>query len=129
MKKNHFTIISGFALTTLALASCDTPTGQGAGYGAAAGAIIGGAAAGNVRGAAIGAAAGAATGALIGAAIEADQAEAYGPPPPGGFPFGQRAGRPGFYRSPYTGRVYDLRGVPHGGLTRDVDTNQLFRRP
>jgi predicted small secreted protein len=40
MKKNNLTIISGFALTTLALTSCDTPTGQGAGYGAAAGAII-----------------------------------------------------------------------------------------
>jgi hypothetical protein len=33
-----------------------------------------------------------------------------------------------FY-SPYTGRSYDLRGVPPGGLTRDVDTGQLFRRP
>lgn len=129
MKKNNFTIISGFALTALALTSCDTPTGQGAGYGAAAGAIIGGAATGNVRGAAIGAAAGAATGALIGASIEADQADNYGPPPSGGFPFAQRAGSPGFYRSPYTGRVYDLRGVPHGGLTRDIDTGQLFRRP
>src|SRR6202171_5099906 len=128
MKKNHFTIISGFALASLALTSCDTPTGQGAGYGAAAGAIIGGAATGNVRGAAIGAAAGAATGALIGAAIEADQAEAYGPPPPGGFPFGQRAGPPGFYRRPYTGRVYDLRGVPHRGLAHAVAAGTLFRR-
>jgi len=26
----------------------------------------------------------------------------------------------------YTGRVYDLRGVPPGGLTRDVDTGRLF---
>ena len=27
------------------------------------------------------------------------------------------------------GRRYDLRGVPPGGLTRDIDTGQLFRRP
>ncbi len=38
-------------------------------------------------------------------------------------------GTPGLYYSPYTGRVYDLRGVPPGGLTRDVDTGRLFRKP
>ena len=129
MKKKYFAVILLMDLAALGLNSCDTPTGQGAGYGAAAGAIIGGAATGRVRGAAIGAAIGAASGALIGNAIEQDQAARYGPPPPGGFPFGRYAGRPGFYYSPYTGRVYDLRGVPHGGLTRDVDTGQLFRRP
>jgi hypothetical protein len=129
MNTKHLKIVSASALVALTLTSCDTPTGQGAGYGAAAGAIIGAAATGRVRGAAIGAAAGAAAGALIGSTIQADQAAAYGPPPPGGFPFAQRAGRPGFYHSPYTGRVYDLRGVPHGALTRDIDTGQLFRRP
>ncbi len=129
MKTKHLTIVAAVSLVTLALSSCDTPTGAGAGYGAAAGAIIGGAATGRVRGAAIGAAAGAAAGTLIGASIEADRAAGYGPPPPGGFPFGRFAGRRGFYYSPYTGRVYDLRGVPHGGLTRDIDTGQLFRRP
>jgi hypothetical protein len=77
----------------------------------------------------VGAAIGAATGALIGHAIQEDRAREYGPPPAGGYPFATRAGGPGMYRSPYTGRVYDLRGVPPGGLTRDVDTGQLFRRP
>jgi hypothetical protein len=38
-------------------------------------------------------------------------------------------GRQVFYYSPYTGRVYDLRGVPPGGLTRGVDTGRLFRKP
>src|ERR1043166_9221574 len=121
--------VSLVSLCALTLNSCDTYAGQGAGYGAAAGAIIGGATTGRVSGAAAGAAIGGARGALIGAAIEADQAARYGPPPPGGFPFGRYAGRRGFYSSPYTGRVYDLRGVPHGGLTRDVDTGQLFSRP
>lgn len=128
MKTKHLKIVSAVSLAALTLSSCDTPTGAGAGYGAAAGAIIGAAATGNVRGAALGAAAGAAAGTLVGASIEADRAGAYGPPPPGGFPFGRRAGR-GFYYSPYTGRLYDLRGVPHGGLTRDIDTGQLFRKP
>jgi predicted small secreted protein len=129
MHKNFFTIVSLVLLSSFVLSSCDTPVGQGAGYGAAAGAIIGGAATGRVRGAAVGAAIGAASGALIGAAIEEDQARRYGPPPPGGFPFARYAGGPGLYYSPYTGRVYDLRGVPPGGLTRDIDTGQLFRRP
>src|SRR5438874_13634157 len=67
MKKNCVPILA--VLAALALGSCDTPVGAGAGYGAAAGAIIGGAATGHVRGAAIGAASGAAAGALIGSAI------------------------------------------------------------
>jgi hypothetical protein len=129
MKTNVLLIVSGLALSSLLLNSCDTPTGQGAGWGAATGAIIGAAATGNTRGAAIGAAAGAAAGALTGRMIQENQAAQYGPPPPGGYPFARWAGRSGFYYSPYTGRVYDLRGVPPGGLTRDVDTGRLFRRP
>jgi hypothetical protein len=126
IKTSTLIIVSGISLTCLFLTSCDTPVGQGAAWGAATGAIIGGAATGHVRGASIGAAAGAAAGALTGAAIQQDQAARYGPPPPGGWPFARWAGTPSFYYSPYTGRVYDLRGVPPGGLTRDVDTGQLF---
>ncbi len=129
MNNKILTIILLTALGSFVLSSCETPVGQGAGIGAATGAIIGGAATGHVRGAAIGAAAGAAAGALVGAAVEEDQVARYGPPPPGGFPFARWAGTPGFYYSPYTGRVYDLRGVPPGGLTRDVDTGRLFRKP
>jgi predicted small secreted protein len=128
VKSDFPIIVSIVALSSLVLSSCDTPVGQGAGAGAAAGAIIGGAATGHVRGAAIGAAAGAAAGALIGAAVEEDQAARYHPPP-GGFPFAQFSGRPGLYYSPYTDRLYDLRGVPRGGLTRDVDTGEVFRKP
>ena len=129
MKRNSFIVISVITLSSVVLSSCDTPTGTGAGYGAAAGAIIGGAATGRVRGAAIGAAAGAATGALVGHAIQEDRARAYGPVPPGGWPLARYTNTPGVFRSPYTGRRYDLRGVPPGGLTRDIDTGQLFRRP
>lgn len=130
MKTKLYGMISFVALAALGLGSCDSPTGQGAGYGAAAGAIIGNIAGrGGARSTLAGAAIGAATGALIGHAIEEDQAARYGPPPQGGYPFGRYAGRPGFYYSPYTGRIYDLRGVPHGEFTRDVDTGQLFRRP
>jgi outer membrane protein with glycine zipper len=123
------TVTSAIGLVCLALVSCDTPVGQGAAWGAATGAIIGGAATGHVRAASIGAAAGAAAGALTGAMIQENQAARYGPPPPGGFPYARWAGTHGFYYSPYTGRVYDLRGVPPGGLTRDVDTGRLFRKP
>ena len=129
MNRNCFIVVSLIALSSFGLNSCDTPAGTGAGYGAAAGAIIGGAATGHVRGAAIGAAAGAATGALFGHAIAEDRARAYGPVPPGGYPFARRTGVAGIYRSPYTGRSYDLSDVPPGGLTRDVDTGQPFRRP
>jgi hypothetical protein len=129
MKTKFVGAISSVALLALGLNSCDTPTGQGAAAGAGAGAIIGGLAGRGPRSAVLGAAIGAATGALIGHAVQEERAGQYGPPPPGGFPLGRYAGRPGFFRSPYTNRVYDLRGVPPGGLTRDVDTGQLFRRP
>jgi hypothetical protein len=129
MKTNVFLIVSGISLGLVLLNSCDTPVGQGAAWGAATGAIIGAAATGNVRAASIGAAAGAAAGALTGKIIQENQAAQYGPPPPGGYPFARWAGRPGFYYSPYTGRIYDLRGVPPGALTRDIDTGRLFRRP
>jgi hypothetical protein len=129
MNKKLFTIFCGVLLAAFGLDSCDTPTGQGAAAGAGAGALIGGLAGGGPRSALVGAAIGAATGALIGHAIQEDRAREYGPPPPGGYPFATRASGPGMYRSPYTGRIYDLRGVPPGGLTRDVDTGQLFRRP
>ncbi len=129
MKRGLLLATTGFALTVCGLTSCDTPVGAGAAYGAATGAIIGGAATGHVRAASIGAAAGAAAGALTGAIIQENQAARYGPPPPGGFPYARWAGTPGFYYSPYTGRVYNLRRVPPGGLTRDFDTGQLFRKP
>jgi hypothetical protein len=129
MKTNAVVIVSVISLSSLFLSSCDTPVGQGAAWGAATGAIIGGAATGNVRAASIGAAAGAAAGALTGKIVQENQAASYGPPPPGGYPYARWAGRPGFFYSPYTGRVYDLRGVPPGGLTRDVDTGRLFRKP
>src|SRR5436853_2630679 len=111
MNKKPFTIICGVLLAAFGLNSCDTPTDQGAAAGAGAGALIGGLATGRVRGAVIGAAAGAAAGALIGHAIQEDRAREYGPPPPGGYPFARPTGRPGMYRSPYTRRLYNLRGV------------------
>ena len=130
MNRKLFTIGCGVLLVAFGLDSCDTPTGQGAAAGAGAGAIIGNIAGrGGGRSTLIGAAIGAATGALIGHAIQEDRAREYGPPPSGGYPLASPAGRPGLFHSPYTGRVYDLRGVPPGGLTRDVDNGQLFRRP
>ena len=129
MNKHFVSAVGAVLVVSFALTSCDTPTGQGAGFGAATGAILGAAATGTGRGAAIGAGIGAATGAMIGASIEADQYGYYRGRPVSYYPYGRPAGRRGFYHSPYTGAIYDLRRVPHGGLTRDFDTGQLFRRP
>lgn len=128
--KNYFLFaVSAAIFTSFAFSSCETPTGQGAGIGAATGAIIGGAATGHLRGAAIGAGAGALAGALIGAAIEEDQARYYHAPP-GGYPFAQPTGTPGYVYSPY-GRhnIIDVRGVPPGALVRDPSTGGVFRKP
>src|SRR3954451_24976235 len=111
MIKTSFIAVA-IATCALALTSCETPTGQGAGIGAATGAIIGGAATGNVRGAAIGAGIGAGTGALIGASIEVDERGYYDGHPGTYYPMGQRVG-PGMLRSPYPPpSVVDVRGIP-----------------
>lgn len=129
MNKYFLSSVCSVLVLSFTLSSCDTPTGQGAGWGAATGAIIGGAATGRVQGAAVGAGIGAATGALLGASVEQDRYGYYGGRPVNYYPYGRSTGRRGFYRSPYTGAIYDLRGVPHGGLTRDFETGQFFRRP
>ena len=108
------------ALVPAALTSCQTAAGTGAVTGAATGAVVGGP---------IGAAVGAATGAIVGAAVGETEVRTYGPAPRRGWPIATPAGRPGFYNSPYTGKLYDLRGVPPGGLVRDQDTGKLFRKP
>jgi hypothetical protein len=110
------------AALSLGLTSCDTPVGQGAGIGAATGAIIGGAAAG--------AAAGALAGGLIGAAVQQNQAAAYGPPPPGGYPVATPTERAGFVISPYAPYYeIDTRGAPRGALIRDPSCGRLFIKP
>ncbi len=127
---NYFlSAVAAAILIPVVLTSCETPVGQGAGFGAATGAIIGGAATGRVHGAAIGAGAGALAGALIGAAIQEDQARYYHAPP-GGYPYAQRTGTPGYVYSPYgQHNIIDVRGVPPGALVRDPSTGGIFRRP
>ncbi len=130
MKKLNTMLVAAVALGALALSSCDTPTGQGAGFGAATGAILGAAATGNVRGAAIGAGIGAGTGALIGASIEADRNGYYEGRPMSYYPYGRRIGQPGFLRSPYPPHaIVDVRGVPRGELVRDPASGRIFRKP
>ncbi|MEO6870903.1 MAG: hypothetical protein ABI233_01640 [Chthoniobacterales bacterium] len=128
MKKLFLPAISVAVLSSMALTSCETPVGQGAGIGAAGGALIGAGAAGG-RGAALGAGAGLLAGALIGAAVQSDQ-ERYYHAPPGGYPYAQRTGTPGYVYSPYGSHaVIDVRGVPRGGLVRDPSTGGVFRKP
>jgi hypothetical protein len=118
------------AALSLGLTSCDTPVGQGAGIGAATGAIIGGLATNRVGGAAAGAAAGALAGGLIGAAVQQNQAAAYGPPPPGGYPVATPTERAGFVISPYAPYYeIDTRGAPRGALIRDPSCGRLFIKP
>jgi len=130
MKKINLALVATVALGALALSSCDTPTGQGAGFGAATGAIIGAAATGNVRGAAIGAGIGAGTGALIGAAVEADQRGYYEGHEVSYYPYGRSTDTSGFFRSPYPPHaIVNTRGIPHGALVRDPATGRVFRKP
>lgn len=130
MKKINSAVMAVAALSALALSSCETPTGQGAGIGAATGAIIGAAATGDVEGAAVGAAIGAGTGALIGAAIEADERGYYDGHERTYYPLGRRTDTPGLLRSPYPPHnLVDVRGVPRGALVRDPGTGRIFRRP
>ena len=118
--KKYLGIISLAALAPLAFTSCHTAAGTGAAAGAATGAVVGGP---------VGAAVGAATGAIVGASVDQAEVRKYGPTPREGWPAAAPTGKAGFYTSPYTGKLYDLRGVPSGGLVRDQETGKLFRKP
>ena len=76
----------------------------------------------------VGAAVGAASGAIIGAAVGPHEARKDSAPREG-WPAAQPTDRAGFYLSPYTGKLYDLRTVPNGALVRDQDAGKLFRKP
>jgi hypothetical protein len=118
--KKYLGLLSVAALAPLAFTSCQTAAGTGAATGAVTGAVVGGP---------VGAAVGAAAGAIVGASVAESEVRTYGPAPSRGWPVAAPAGQPGMYTSPYTGKLYDLRGVPHGSLVRDQDTNKLFRKP
>src|SRR5438105_13529911 len=120
MKASRLIGLSALTCLIVGLAACGTSAGKGAAAGAATGAVVGGPG---------GAAAGAAGGVIIGAAVGEAEATNYGPIPKTGYPIATPAGQPGMVRSPYTGRLYDVRAVAHGALVRDVDANKLFRRP
>ena len=132
MNRYFIPAVSAAVLGTMALSSCETAPGQGAGIGAGVGAVsgalIGGGAAGG-RGAAIGAGAGLLAGALVGAAIDANNAHYYHEPP-NGYPYAQRTGTPGYVISPYgQHNTIDVRGVPPGSMVKDPSTGGIFRNP
>ena len=130
MTKHFIAATCAVLFLSFTLSSCDTPTGQGAGWGAATGALIGAAATGDAEGAAVGAGIGAATGALIGAAVEADERGYYEGRPVGRYPYAEPAGQPGFVYSPYAPHnIVDVRGIPHGALVRDPSSGGIFRKP
>lgn len=135
MNKNSLAAVALAAIGAFALNSCETATGTGALVGAGTGALIANSTGphgyyrDNTGRTLAGAAIGAGAGALIGAAIDANQATHYGPVREGGYPFGRRVG-PGLFESPYPPhQVYNLQGVPRGGLVEDTVGQGYFRKP
>lgn len=65
-------------------------------------------------------------------AIPKEEAEKKYPPANGrSYPVADRAerGTPGFFKSPYTGRLYDCRDLNHGDLILDETAKKVFVRP
>jgi hypothetical protein len=134
MKMKSLAVAALMGMAAFTLNSCETAAGTGALVGAGTGALLasntgphgyyrndGGRA---LAGAAIGAGAGA----LIGAAIDANNATRYGAPR-SDYPYGRRVGG-GMVESPYPPhQLYDLRGVPRGGLVDDAVGRGYFRKP
>jgi hypothetical protein len=120
MKSGRLLAVGSAFASLAALASCSSKAGAGAAAGAVGGAVVGGP---------IGAAVGAVGGAIVGSVVQESEAHRYGAAPTAGYPMAAATDRPGFYRSPYSGGIYDLRDVPHRALIRDDQTNQLFRKP
>jgi predicted small secreted protein len=130
MKKSTLLVTSIVALISMAVTSCDTPTGQGAGWGAVTGAVLGAAATGDARGAAVGALIGAHTGATIGSMIELDERGYYDGHPRDYYPYARPTDTRGVVQSPYPPHaLVDVRGIPHGALVRDSTSGRVFRKP
>ena len=130
MKMKPLAVILLAAVTAVTFNSCETATGTGALVGAGAGALLagGGHHGGGHGNTLAGAAIGAGAGALIGAAIDAENANAYGPHREE-YPYGQRMGD-GMVRSPYPPhQIYNLRGMPRGSLVDDPVGRGYFRKP
>ena len=128
MKMKSLAAVAAVALGAMALNSCETATGTGALVGAGTGALVAGGPYSDRGDRIAGAAIGAGVGALIGAAVDANNANAYGPRR-GEYPYGRRVGR-GLVQSPYPPhQVYDLRGVPRGALVDDRVGRGYFRKP
>ena len=63
-----------------------------------------------------------------------DAAKKYPPPNGKSYPFAERIdsaehGTPGFFKSPYSSRVYDCREVKPGQLVLDETVKKVFVRP
>jgi YMGG-like Gly-zipper len=124
-------LVMGLVFAALGFSSCDTPTGEGAGYGAAGGAVLGAMIGGNMRSAAIGSAAGAGLGALIGAIVQDSDRTRYDREEPrDGYPYGIPTDYRGIVRSPYSPHhLIDVTGIPHGALVMDPTVDRPFVRP
>lgn len=124
------------ALTSLAIAGCET-TGQttmlGAGVGAAVAAATGHSA---LRGAAIGAG----SGFVVGKLLKHERRRAYEDGyydrdyydggRRGGYPVARRSGQRGIVVSPYRPHnLIDVRGYPRGARVLDPSTNRVFINP
>ena len=130
MKKNTLLLTASVALISLGVTSCETPTGQGAGWGAVTGAVLGAAATNDARGAALGALIGAHTGATIGSMIELDERGYYDGHPRDYYPYARPTDRRGIVQSPYPPyALVDVRGIPRGALVRDTTSGRVFRKP
>jgi predicted small secreted protein len=130
MKRKTLLNTSALAFASLALTSCETPTGQGAGFGATAGAILGAATTGTVRGAANGAIIGALAGAIIGSTAELDERGYYEGHPRDYYPYARPTDTPGIVQSPYPPyALVNVRGIPHGALVHDSTSGRVFRKP
>jgi predicted small secreted protein len=130
MKQKTLFITSTLAFVSFALTSCDTPTGQGAGWGAVTGAVLCAAVTGDARGAAVGALIGAHTGAVIGSTVELDERGYYDGYPRDYYPYARRTDTRGIVQSPYPPHaLVDVRGIPHGALVRDSTSGRVFRKP
>ena len=126
--KTHPRILTTLAaVVLLGLTGCATQTGTGALVGTGAGAALGGLITKDVRGAGIGAIIGGLGGAMAGKLSEQHDST-LASNDDRGLPYG-RAVSVNVTESPYTRRLVDTTGLPHGSVVRDVEVRKNFIKP
>lgn len=127
LKMKKLLLLTSVLGLSLSFTGCETMTGTGALVGAGGGTALGALIGHDARSAGIGAIVGSLGGAAAGKLFEQHDST-LASNDGRGLPYGRRVDG-NVTESPYTGRLVDTTGLPHGSVVRDPEARRNFIKP